>query len=204
LRYETDWWSPAPLSKLGVPLVVKLRVWFRFEEVRLGRRGAEDEPPCEAARRDARPGPGVRTADEGGESMGDVKPGLEAWLVESGLSLGGWGKEPTLMVFRKGLLGGPEGVVAPILGRLEVELLGMLPREGRDGRPRETEEGDLEGCGRAVTEALPAAGVVVTEDLRVFATGREGSGAEGGNEGRGRVVVAMAREGKSLASCHVS
>jgi hypothetical protein len=138
------------LSKLGVPLVVKLRVWFgRLEEVRLGRRGAEMEPPCEAARRAARPGPGVRTADEGGESMGDAKPGLEAWLLESGLSLGGWGKEPTLMVFRS-LAGGPEPGVAPILGRLEVELLGMLPREGRDGLPRETEDGDLEGCGREV------------------------------------------------------
>jgi hypothetical protein len=81
LRYETDWWSPAPLSRLGVPLVVKLRDWLgRLEEVRLGRRGAEEEPPWEAARRAARPGPGVRgTADEGGESTGEAKPeGLEA------------------------------------------------------------------------------------------------------------------------------
>jgi hypothetical protein len=99
------------------------------------------------------------------------------------------------MVLRSGLDGADKGVVAPILGRFDVELLGMLPSEGREGRPRETEEGDLEGCGRDVrAEALPAVGVSVTEDFRVLATGREGSGAEGGNEGRGRVVVAMARE----------
>jgi hypothetical protein len=126
--------------------------------------------------------------------------------VESGLSLGGWGKEPTLMVLRRGLLGSPvePDIAAAILGRLDVELLGMLPREGREGRPRENEEGDLEGCGSEVREeALPAAGVAVTEDFLVLATGREGSGAEGGSEGRGRVVVAMARERKRLASCHV-
>jgi hypothetical protein len=150
------------------------------------------------------PGPGVR-AEKGGESMGEPKPGLEAWLFESGLSFGGWGKDPTLMVLRSGLEGPDEGVVEPILGRFEVELLGMLPSEGREGRPRDTEEGDLEGCGREVREgeALPRVGVAVTDDFRVFATGREGSGAEGGSEGRGRVVVAMARVAEGLASCHV-
>jgi hypothetical protein len=130
-----------------------------------------------------------------GLSTGD--PGLEATLLDRGPILGGCGNDPMLIVLRTLRLGFKLPGAQGTLGMLEVGVWWILLGIVGD-RVGSADETALEpGRGNEVVEAAGDEGEE-SEDLRVLAIGREGSGVVGGpKDGRGSVVVAMlATKGK--------
>jgi hypothetical protein len=136
-------------------------------------------------------------------SMGEavVEEGL-VFLLPFGAFLGGWGKEPILMVLRSvlaGLAAGDMPFAAALgPGKLEAEPFCAFACAAGD-RVGSAEEADrcwVSGAGSSeAPEPLLDTGVVgvPNSDFRVFGTGSEGRGVFGGpsegREGRGKVAM---------------
>jgi hypothetical protein len=124
-----------------------------------------------------------------------IEPGLDAWLalLTLGPTLGGCGKDPTLMVLRSardGLVAtGPDGN----LGTLDVAACCILLCRPGDRAIWDADGAREEDPGRG-REDVDAPGVVGPERevFLVFGIGSAGKGVVGGpNEGLGSAVVAI-------------
>jgi hypothetical protein len=166
---------------------VKFRTPLALLEVLGGGRFSTE--PCDALRRCV-----FGVFGRAVSNAGDV--GLEMGLLElllPGLlfgALGGCGKEPILMVFLSDLVAFCTPCGTGTRGKLGDGAWCILL--GPEGWRNDCDEGDRDdGRGKPVEEPF-GVGVCEESELRVFGTGSEGRGPDGGREGRGRVVVAIA------------
>ena len=130
---------------------------------------------------------GVALIDRGLVECAEVRP----------MPLGGWGKDPMLIVFRRVLPGGSAAgawLSVEIVGTAGVELEGILGF-GRAGKADEetARPGVADGRKEPPESRFDSELIELTESFRVFAIGREGRGVFGGpregREGLGRVVA---------------